>query len=215
MSNCIRLVIADDHALMREGLKQIFSLEGSQIEVVGEAGDGAQVLERLRHGGLDLLLLDISMPGISGEDLINRIHTQYRDLPILVLSMYNEPQIARRVLNCGALGYITKDRSPDVLLTAIRSVAKGSRYIDHELAQEIIFAEYNNAGNRARHETLTMRERQIMIMLAHGETINAIADALSISNKTVSTYKSRMMEKMQFTSNADIVKYSISHNLVQ
>lgn len=213
MSEVIRLVIADDHALMREGLKQIFALD-DQIEVVGEAGDGTQVLERLRLGGLDLLLLDISMPGISGEDLINRINLQYENLPILVLSMFNEPQIARRVLNCGALGYITKDKNPDALLAAIRSVAKGSRYIDHDLAQEIVFAEYHN-GNRALHETLTTRERQILLMLAHGETINAIADALSISNKTVSTYKSRMMEKMQFASNADIVKYAISHKLVQ
>lgn len=213
MSEVIRLVIADDHALMREGLKQIFALD-DKIDVVGEAGDGSQVLERLRLGGLDLLLLDISMPGISGEDLINRIHSQYESLPILVLSMFNEPQIARRVLNCGALGYITKDKNPDALLAAIRSVAKGSRYIDHDLAQEIVFAEYQN-GNRALHETLTTRERQILLMLAHGETINAIADALSISNKTVSTYKSRMMEKMQFSSNADIVKYAISHQLVQ
>ncbi|MDW8846060.1 response regulator transcription factor [Erwinia sp. MMLR14_017] len=213
MSEVIRLVIADDHALMREGLKQIFALD-EMINVVGEAGDGGQVLERLRLGGLDLLLLDISMPGISGEDLINRIHSQYASLPILVLSMFNEPQIARRVLNCGALGYITKDKNPDALLAAIRSVAKGSRYIDHDLAQEIVFAEYQN-GNRALHETLTTRERQILLMLAHGETINAIADALSISNKTVSTYKSRMMEKMQFSSNADIVKYAINHQLVQ
>ncbi|MEM6050738.1 response regulator transcription factor [Erwinia sp. P7711] len=213
MSEVIRLVIADDHALMREGLKQIFALD-EMIDVVGEAGDGGQVLERLRLGGLDLLLLDISMPGISGEDLINRIHSQYASLPILVLSMFNEPQIARRVLNCGALGYITKDKNPDALLAAIRSVAKGSRYIDHDLAQEIVFAEYQN-GNRALHETLTTRERQILLMLAHGETINAIADALSISNKTVSTYKSRMMEKMQFSSNADIVKYAINHQLVQ
>ncbi|WP_158783760.1 response regulator transcription factor [Pantoea sp. BAV 3049] len=213
MNEVIKLVIADDHALMREGLKQIFALD-ENIEVVGEAGDGSQVLERLRLGGLDLLLLDISMPGISGEDLINRIHSQYKSLPILVLSMFNEPQIARRVLNCGALGYITKDKNPDALLTAIRSVAKGSRYIDHDLAQEIVFAEYQN-GNRALHETLTTRERQILLMLAHGETINAIADALSISNKTVSTYKSRMMDKMQFSSNADIVKYAISHHLVQ
>lgn len=213
MNEVIKLVIADDHALMREGLKQIFALD-ENIEVVGEAGDGSQVLERLRLGGLDLLLLDISMPGICGEDLINRIHSQYKNLPILVLSMFNEPQIARRVLNCGALGYITKDKNPDALLAAIRSVARGSRYIDHDLAQEIVFAEYQN-GNRALHETLTTRERQILLMLAHGETINAIADALSISNKTVSTYKSRMMDKMQFTSNADIVKYAISHHLVQ
>ncbi|MEI2266974.1 response regulator transcription factor [Erwinia sp. CGal63] len=213
MNEVIRLVIADDHALMREGLKQIFALDDN-IAVVGEAGDGGQVLERLRLGGLDLLLLDISMPGISGEDLINRIRSQYENLPILVLSMFNEPQIARRVLNCGALGYITKDKNPDALLAAIRSVARGSRYIDHDLAQEIVFAEYQN-GNRALHETLTTRERQILMMLAHGETINAIAEALAISNKTVSTYKSRMMEKMQFGSNADIVRYAISHRLVQ
>ncbi|WP_067705443.1 MULTISPECIES: response regulator transcription factor [unclassified Erwinia] len=213
MNDVIRLVIADDHALMREGLKQIFALD-KRLSVVGEAGDGGQVLERLRLGGLDLLLLDISMPGISGEELIKRIHLQYENLPILVLSMFNEPQIARRVLNCGALGYITKDKNPDALLTAIRSVAGGSRYIDHDLAQEIVFAEYQN-GNRALHETLTTRERQILMLLAHGETINAIAQTLSISNKTVSTYKSRMMDKMQFSSNADIVKYAISHHLVQ
>ncbi|MFU9136295.1 response regulator [Erwinia tasmaniensis] len=213
MNDVIRLVIADDHALMREGLKQIFALD-KRLSVVGEAGDGGQVLERLRLGGLDLLLLDISMPGISGEELIKRIHLQYENLPILVLSMFNEPQIARRVLNCGALGYITKDKNPDALLTAIRSVAGGSRYIDHDLAQEIVFAEYQN-GNRALHETLTTRERQILMLLAHGETINAIAQTLSISNKTVSTYKSRMMDKMQFCSNADIVKYAISHHLVQ
>ncbi|KOC91361.1 response regulator [Winslowiella iniecta] len=213
MEQHIRLMIADDHAIMREGLKQIFALD-KNIEVVGEAPDGSQVLERLRHCDVSLLLLDISMPGISGEDLINRIIPQYPALRILVLSMYNEPQIARRILNSGALGYITKDKSPEVLLNAIRTVARGSRYIDHDLAQEIVFSEYHS-GNRAPHESLTMRERQIMIMLAHGETINAIADTLSISNKTVSTYKSRMMKRMNFTSNADIVKYSLNNNLVQ
>ncbi|MGG9362235.1 response regulator [Enterobacter hormaechei] len=213
MTQAIRLMIADDHAIMREGLKQIFLLDDG-IKVVGEAADGGQVLERLREGGVDLLLLDISMPGISGEDLINRITLQYPALRILVLSMYNEPQIARRVLYCGALGYITKDKNPEALLAAIRQVARGSRYIDHELAQEIVFSQYQS-GDRPPHENLTMRERQIMIMLAHGESINAIADALVISNKTVSTYKSRLMKKMNPTTNAEIVKYAISHHLVQ
>jgi len=213
MNDRIRLMIADDHAIMREGLKQIFALDNT-IEVVCEAPDSSQVLERLRQHDVDLLLLDISMPGLSGEDLITRLTPLYPQLRILVLSMYNEPQIARRVLNNGALGYITKDKSPDILLKAIRTVAQGARYIDHDLAQEIIFSDYQS-NNRAPHESLTMRERQIMIMLAHGESINAIANALSISNKTVSTYKSRMMKRMNFTNNAHIVKYSLRHNLVQ
>ncbi|WP_437615126.1 response regulator [Erwinia sp. V71] len=213
MDQQIKLMIADDHAIMREGLKQIFALDSS-ISVVCEAPDGSQVLERLRHHEVNLLLLDISMPGISGEDLINRITPQYPELRILVLSMYNEPQIARRVLNSGALGYITKDKPPEALLHAIRTVARGARYIDYDLAQEIVFSDYQG-GNRAPHENLPMRERQIMIMLAHGETINAIADTLSISNKTVSTYKSRMMKRMKFSNNADIVKYSLNYNLVQ
>lgn len=213
MEQKIRLMIADDHAIMREGLKQIFALD-KQIEVVAEAPDGSQVMERLRNCNVSLLLLDLSMPGISGEDLINRILPQYPALRILVLSMFNEPQIARRVLHSGALGYITKDKSPEILLNAIRTVAKGSRYIDHDLAQEMIFSEYQSGG-RAPHESLTMRERQIMIMLAHGESINNIADALSISNKTVSTYKSRMMKRMNFQNNVDIVKYSLNYNLVQ
>ncbi|NDL63393.1 response regulator [Acerihabitans arboris] len=212
MSETIRLMIADDHAIMREGLKQIFLLD-SDIKVVAEAADGEQVLEKLRPGAVDLLLLDISMPGISGEDLIHRILSRYASLPILVLSMFNEPQIAHRMLKCGALGYITKDKNPDELLVAIRRVARGSRYIDHDLAEQIVFAEYIHGG-RFAHENLTMRERQIMILLTHGETINAIAESLSISNKTVSTYKSRMMEKMKFANNADIIKYSITHKLL-
>ncbi|MCS4496700.1 response regulator transcription factor [Pantoea sp. B623] len=210
----IEIVIADDHELMREGLKQIFAFSNSNIKVVGEACNGSEVIEILREVTPDILLLDISMPGISGEDLIRRIHCHHSKLPILVVSMFNEPQIARRILNSGALGYITKDRSPEILLKAINNVAKGIRFIDHELAQDIIFAEYYH-GNQAPHEKLTMRERQIMIMLAHGETINAIANTLSISNKTVSTYKSRMMEKMQFSTNAEIVKYSLNYKLVQ
>ncbi|MCU7369204.1 response regulator transcription factor [Pantoea stewartii] len=212
MGQPIRLMIAEDHAIMREGLKQLFLLDPG-IRVVAEAADGGRVLERLRAGNVDLLLLDISMPGISGENLLNHISSQHPDLKILVLSMFNEPQIAQRMLEQGALGYITKDRNPEALLNAIRRVASGARYIDHELAQKIVFSQYQS--NNAPHENLTLRERQIMIMLAHGESINAIADTLAISNKTVSTYKSRLMKKMGFSANADIVKYAIRHDLVQ
>ncbi|AXF77208.1 response regulator transcription factor [Erwinia tracheiphila] len=212
MDNNIRLMVVDDHVIMREGLKQIFSLD-ERLVVVAEAGNGAQVMEGLRSEQVDLLLLDMSMPGLCGEDLITRIHLQYPKLPILILTMYSEPQIARRVLKCGALGYITKDNDPETLLAAIHRVARGQRFIDHELAEQIVFDEYTHQGE-VLHERLTAREMQIMLMLARGEGVNNIAEALAISNKTVSTHKARLMEKMMFTTNADIVKYAISHRLI-
>ena len=208
----IRLMIADDHVIMREGLKQIFALDET-LQVVAEAGNGAQVLTTLREVEIDLLLLDMSMPGICGEELIIRVLAQYPRLPILVLSMYSEPQIARRVLKSGALGYITKDKDPEALLIAIRRVAQGARYIDQTIAEQIVFADYL-ADDRPSHSVLTAREHQVMIMLAQGMGVNAIAEALAISNKTVSTHKSRLMEKMQFTSNVDIVKYALSQRLI-
>ncbi|MFC0141087.1 response regulator [Erwinia mallotivora] len=212
MDNNIRLMVVDDHVIMREGLKQIFSLD-ERLVVVAEAGNGTQVMEGLRNEPVDLLLLDMSMPGLCGEDLITRIHLQYPKLPILILTMYSEPQIARRVLKCGALGYITKDNDPETLLAAIHRVARGQRFIDHVLAEQIVFDEYTQAGE-VLHERLTAREMQIMLMLARGEGVNHIAEALAISNKTVSTHKSRLMDKMMFTTNADIVKYAISHRLI-
>ncbi|EXU75777.1 MULTISPECIES: response regulator [Erwiniaceae] len=212
MDNNIRLMVVDDHVIMREGLKQIFSLD-ERLVVVAEAGNGTQVMEGLRSEQVDLLLLDMSMPGLCGEDLITRIHLQYPKLPILILTMYSEPQIARRVLKCGALGYITKDNDPETLLAAIHRVARGQRFIDHVLAEQIVFDEYTQAGE-VLHERLTAREMQIMLMLARGEGVNHIAEALAISNKTVSTHKSRLMDKMMFTTNADIVKYAISHRLI-
>lgn len=212
MDNNIRLMVVDDHVIMREGLKQIFSLD-ERLVVVSEAGNGIQVMENLRSEQVDLLLLDMSMPGLCGEDLITRIHLQYPKLPILILTMYSEPQIARRVLKCGALGYITKDNDPETLLAAIHRVARGQRFIDHVLAEQIVFDEYTQVGE-VLHERLTSREMQIMLMLARGEGVNNIAEALSISNKTVSTHKSRLMDKMMFTTNADIVKYAISHRLI-
>ncbi|OSN07913.1 DNA-binding response regulator [Lonsdalea iberica] len=208
----IRLMIADDHVIMREGLKQIFALDET-LQVVAEAGNGAQVLITLREVEIDLLLLDMSMPGICGEELIIRVLAQYPRLPILVLSMYSEPQIARRVLKSGALGYITKDKDPEALLVAIRRVAQGARYIDQTIAEQIVFADYLT-DDRPSHSVLTAREHQVMIMLAQGMGVNAIAEALAISNKTVSTHKSRLMEKMQFTSNVDIVKYALNQRLI-
>ena len=212
MDNTIRLMVVDDHVIMREGLKQIFSLD-ERLVVVSEAGNGTQVMDGLRIDQVDLLLLDMCMPGLSGEDLISRIHSQYPQLPILILTMYSEPQIARRALKCGALGYITKDNDPETLLAAIHRVARGQRYLDHILAEQIVLDQQVQT-EEGLHERLTAREMQIMLKLARGEGVNSIAESLAISNKTVSTHKSRLMEKMMFKTNADIVKYAINHHLI-
>lgn len=209
----IRLLLADDHTIMREGLKQLFTLAGD-IEVAGEALSGPEALDRLRQGDIDLLLLDMTMPGLSGDELIYRIRTHHPGLPILVLSMHHELQIARGALHAGASGYLTKDQDPEILFAAIRKVASGGRFIDLQLAERMVFEE-NAFAQPSRHDILSEREFHVMRLLAQGLRVNDIATELSISNKTVSTHKARMMEKMDFVSNAELVKYAINHGLVE
>lgn len=204
----IKLLIADDHMIMREGLKRLFELY-DDVLVVAEAADGAQALEKLRLVPVDLLLLDISMPGLSGEALIARITHQYPKLPILVLSMHGDPHLALRVLRCGATGYLTKSQSPEILVEAVRKVSAGNRYIDPALMEPIALSSIKPA-NRSGLDSLTNREFQIMRLLAAGLSVNHIAKQLTISNKTVSTHKINLMEKMQFSSNADLVRFASS-----
>jgi len=204
----IRMLIADDHTIMREGLKQLFMLV-ADVQVVAEAESGTQVIELLRPVEIDLLLLDMNMPGISGEILIARLHTQYPELPILVLSMHNEIHIAQRALRAGALGYLTKDRDPETLLVAMRRVASGQRYLDPALAEQIAL-QSSGLKQQTYVESLSDREFQILRLLAHGMSVNQIAEQLVISNKTVSTHKTRLMEKMGFGSTADIVRFAMT-----
>lgn len=204
----IRMLIADDHTIMREGLKQLFMLV-ADVQVVAEAESGTQVIELLRQVEIDLLLLDMNMPGISGEILIARLHTQYPELPILVLSMHNEIHIAQRALRAGALGYLTKDRDPETLLVAMRRVASGQRYLDPALAEQIAL-QSSGLKQQTYVESLSDREFQILRLLAHGMSVNQIAEQLVISNKTVSTHKTRLMEKMGFCSTADIVRFAMT-----
>ncbi|AQY65486.1 MULTISPECIES: response regulator [Pseudomonas] len=204
----IRMLIADDHTIMREGLKQLFMLV-ADVQVVAEAESGTQVIELLRQVEIDLLLLDMNMPGISGEILIARLHTQYPELPILVLSMHNEIHIAQRALRAGALGYLTKDRDPETLLVAMRRVASGQRYLDPALAEQIAL-QSSGLKQQTYVESLSDREFQILRLLAHGMSVNQIAEQLVISNKTVSTHKTRLMEKMGFGSTADIVRFAMT-----
>jgi DNA-binding NarL/FixJ family response regulator len=207
----IRLLIADDHTLLREGLKQLFSLT-EDIIVVGEAANGEETLEVLRGNAIDLLLLDITMPGTSGIDLISNVRIEYPALPILVLSMHNEPQIARRLIKAGATGYITKDSALSMVVMAIRKIVAGGRFITPELADRIAF-ETSAYELPLPHERLSNRECHILRLLAQDKNMNEIAEILSISSKTVSTHKSRLMQKMGINSNSELLRYALAHKL--
>ena len=206
----INLMIVDDHTIMREGLKRIFELD-KNICIAGEAACGQQALEYLRTLEVSVLLLDISMPGLSGEALISRITHQYPSLPILVLSMHSDAQIAMHALRAGAAGYVTKTQPPEILLEAVNRVSAGGRYIDPGLLEQIAL---NNLKPHASQglDSLTNREFQIMRLLADGMSVNQIAEQLLISNKTVSTHKINLMEKMGFSSNADLIKFASALN---
>lgn len=207
----IRLMIADDHAIVRSGLKQIFALV-PDFEVVGEAGNGAEVLESLRCEPFDLLLLDLNMAGICGADLITRVKAYQADLPILVLSMQNDPQVAARMLRAGANGYITKDCNPDILLMAIRKVAANGNYIAPDIAEKMAF-DVTSSARRPLHSLLFDRESEVFRLLTTGMGVKEIAEQLAISAKTVSTHKARLMEKMNLSSMADLVRYAVQHDI--
>ena len=209
----IRVLIADDHVVVRSGLKQLFELMGD-IAVAGEATNGDEVLELLRQKEFDLILLDLTMPGLSGVNLITRIHTLYEKVPVLVLSMHNELHVAKRVLQAGASGYVTKGSEQDTLMAAIRKVAAGGRFIDPGVAEQMMF-EKPSTEKSLPHERLSERELHIMKLIALGKSINDIADELFISNKTVSTHKARLMQKLNFQNTAELVRYAADHGLVE
>jgi len=209
----IRVLIADDHTIVREGLKQIL-LETDDIVPVDEAGNGHEVLEKVAKNNLDLVLLDISMPGMNGLDVLKQLKMSKPDLTVLVLSMHPEEQYAVRLLKAGAAGYLTKDNAPDELISAIRRVSAGRKYISPSLAERL--AVILEAGSeKLPHEILSDREHQIIIQIAAGRTVKQIADELSLSIKTVSTYRTRAMNKMNMKSNSEIMHYVIKNKLAE
>lgn len=207
----IRILIADDHAIVRGGLRQIIATT-SDIVVAAEASQGSEVADKLRSCAIDLLLLDMTMPGISGIDLIRRVRADQPSLPILVLSIHDEAQVASRALRAGATGYLTKDSDPDVLLTAIRKLADGGRFIDPKLVDAMVFE--THSFDAAPHEVLSDREFQVLQMLAAGKSVNEIADACALSAKTISTHKMRLMQKLGLSNNAEVIRYAIRHGLI-
>lgn len=207
----IRILIADDHAMVRGGLKQIIATS-SDLQVVGEAVDGASTLAAVARTPCDLLLLDMTMPGLAGIELIQRLRDEQPTLPILVLSMHNEGQIVTRALKAGAAGYVTKGSEPEVLLAAIRKIVAGGKFIDPSLVEAMVFDSESEAS--LPHKALSERELQILKMIAGGSPLGKIADRLHLSPKTVSTYKMRIMEKLAIDNNADLIRYATKHELI-
>jgi two-component system invasion response regulator UvrY len=208
----IRILIADDHPIVRAGLKQILA-DASDIEVAAEADDGHELLKRIRKGGIDVALLDISMPGLTGLDALKQIKVENPNLPILVLSMHPEDQYGIRVLKAGAAGYLMKSAAPDQLIGAIRKVQRGGRYVSPSLAEKIAF-DLQTGASGLPHETLSDREYQVLCMIASGKTVKQIAAELALSEKTVSTYRARILEKMNMKSNSELTHYAIKLDLV-
>ncbi len=208
----IRLLIADDHAIVRGGLRQLFAL-ATDLQVVAEAASSSEVLTCLRQHSVDLLLLDLNMPGISCADLIARVKAHQSDLPILVFSMHNEPLVAARMLKAGASGYITKNCEPDVLLAAVRKVAAHGNYIDPAIAERMAF-DATSTTAQPPHTLLSERELEVFRLLTTGQSVNAIALQLAISGKTVSTHKARLMEKLNLSNMAELMRYAMQHGLL-
>jgi two-component system, NarL family, invasion response regulator UvrY len=208
----LKILIADDHAVVRQGLRAILS-ELPEVSLVGEAASGGEALDQVRSGQWDALVLDLSMPGLGGLDVLKDVLHERPKLPVLVLSMYPEDQFGMRILKAGAAGYMSKETAPEELAHAIRKITTGGKYISPALGEKLAF-QWEHA-DRQPHETLSDREFQVMRMLAAGKATKEIADALSISVKTVSTYRARILEKLDLKRNADLVHYAIQHRLTE
>lgn len=208
----IRLLIVDDHAVVREGLKQIFS-DTSDIVVADEASSGEEAINKIIENNYDVILMDISMPGRGGLEILQEIKEINPELRVLILSMHPEQQYALRALKAGASGYLTKNTPLEELIKAIRKIAQGRRYITETVSEQMA-DDLSKDTSKPLHETLSNREYQTMRMIASGKTISGIAKELSLSVKTVSTYRSRILEKMNMKNNAAITYYAIKQGLV-
>jgi len=208
----MRILIADDHAVVRQGLKQILAVD-PDVVVTGEAKDGTEAIELARKVDWDVAVLDYSMPGPSGIDLLSEIKREFPERPVLILSMHPEDVHATRVLKAGGAGYITKESASQELTSAIKKVANGGKYISQSLA-EILALEISPDNRKLLHEALSDREYRVMWLLASGRQINEIAKEMSLSPSTVSTYRSRILKKLKVGTNAELVRYAITHRLV-
>lgn len=208
----IKILLADDHTIVREGLKELLE-DTPDLKVDGEANNAQEAINILNHCDCDLVILDISFPGRNGLDILKQIKCMKPKLPVLILSMYPEEEYGVRSLRAGASGYLTKASDSEELIKAIREVARGHRYITSSLAEKLVF-ELDESGKKSPHEKLTDREFQVMCMIASGKRIKDIADALSLSVKTIDTYRARILNKMNMKNNAQLIRYALKNGLV-
>jgi len=207
----IKVMICDDHAIVREGLKQIIS-KSNNLEVTGEASCGEEVLQKIRSTTYDVVVLDVGMSGIGGIETLKQLKAIKPELPVLILSMYPEERYAIRTLKAGASGYLTKHSAPHELENAIHTIASGNKYITGPVAEKLVTS-LNADGQVSPHEKLSDREDQVLLMLAGGKSLTEIAEHMCLSIKTISTYKARIFDKLKITSNAELVRYAIEHDL--
>ena len=208
----IKIIIADDHPLFRRGLKHALE-ETSDIEVIGEASNGDSLLSMIKSDNLDMVLLDISMPGKSGLDLLKQLKSEHSKLPILILSVYPEEQYAVRFIKAGASGYLTKESAAEKLAEAIRKIAAGGKYASTAVIEKLAF-DFSDS-EKPLHETLSDREYQVFGMIAIGKSLTEIGVDLSLSVKTISTHRTRLLEKMKMKKNAELIHYAITRNLLE
>ena len=209
----IRIMIADDHAIVRQGLVKILEKSG-EMKVVAERDNGVDALNWIRAHDCDIALIDISMPGMNGIDLLKQLREVKPNLPVLVVSIYAEDQYAVRLIKAGASGYLTKGCSPAILLKAVARVASGKKYITPAVS-EMLADEVGAPNGKVSHEILSDREYQIFMLLASAKTVAEIAESLALSGKTISTYRSRILEKMHLRNNAELMRYAVDKNLLQ
>lgn len=208
----IRILVVDDHALIRKGMKQILDDTGDMC-VAGEAESGAQAIRMVQEKQYDVVLLDITMPDRNGIDVLRQLRLNHPQLPVLMLSMHPEEQYAVRSMKAGAAGYLSKQSAPTQLVTAIRQVASGKKYISSELAEQLADG-LSQGYQELLHQTLSNREYQTLCLMASGKSLSEIAEAMSLSAKTVSVYRARLLEKMKLKNNAEAVRYAINNHLI-
>jgi len=208
----LKILIADDHPVVRQGLRQMLGAE-ADIAVVGEARNGREVVELCGRVAWDVAVVDYNMPGKGGIELVKELRSRYPDHPVLVLSMYPEERYAVRVLKAGAAGYLTKESATEELVTAIRKVARGGRFVSPALGERLA-QEVAGGGNKPLHELLSDREYQIMWMISSGKAVHDIAQQLFLSPNTISTYRARILRKMNLKNNAELMRYAITNELV-
>ena len=207
-----RVAIADDHALVRRGLAELLR-EMDDLDVVAEAESGDALVRAVRDTAVDVVVMDMNMPGPTGLDLVKSLHAEFPDLPLLVLSAHPEDQYAVRVVRAGALGYLTKESAEADLVEAVRRVSQGKRFLTRALAEALLDA-LDADPDAMPHAALSDREYQVLRLLASGRTVGRIADDLALSVKTVSTYRARLLEKMGMSNNAELTRYALEHGVV-